>query len=291
MDVVLKVDNVEDMDYYQGAIEHYDKMLADANKLQTKSNMNHANMIASECAEIYAELEKYIGKEQELVFIIEESYPVDDEANKTILFESGADLVTWDKMLPFSHEELKEQGYARMESKVAENAMVQNATTMNLARSSYSYVASDAINYMVRYSSNPTSCNVCGANSSCGMYVDTTKYNQNYSNYASQHADCANFVSQALCEGGIPTDNVWRAGSTAWINVSSLTNYMTSNGYWSSITYNIVQPGDIVRYTSMSHIVMITAFDGATYRCSGHTNDQRNAVISISSSNKYYRPG
>lgn len=204
--------------------------------------------------------------------------------NKTILFESGADLVSWKEMLPFTHEELKKQGYARAENEVAENLSAVSDT-----RVSYSYVSSEAISYMVKYSSNPTSCNVCGG--SCGMYVDTTKYNSNYSNYASQHADCANFVSQALHEGGIPTDSTWKAGSTTWINVKSLTEYMTSNGYWSSVTYNVVQPGDIVKYSSMSHVVMITAFDGATYRCSGHTNDQRNAVISISSANNYYRPG
>lgn len=113
-----------------------------------------------------------------------------------------------------------------------------------------------------------------------------------------KHVDCANYISQALCEGGIPTDSLWKPGSSAWISVKGLTEYMTGYGYWQSISYNVVQKGDIVSYTNSSHLVMITGFDGTTYRYSGHTNDRRNHVITISKPvdpknpvHKYYRAG
>lgn len=68
--------------------------------------------------------------------------------------------------------------------------------------------------------------------------------------------------------------------------------YMTSNGYWTSVTYNVLQKGDIVKFSNISHVVMITLFDGVSYGYSGHTSDRRNCVMTFSNSTgKYYRVG
>lgn len=79
MTVVLKADEVEDMDYYKGVVEYYDKAMISDEKTKVRSQIGNTNMIAAECKKVYNELEQYIGKEQELVFIIEETYPISDE--------------------------------------------------------------------------------------------------------------------------------------------------------------------------------------------------------------------
>lgn len=65
---------------------------------------------------------------------------------------------------------------------------------------------------------------------------------------------------------------------------------MIEKGYWETVTYNDLQVGDYIRFTAYSHIVMITAHDGTTYRYSGHTNDKLHYAIAINSNSNliYY---
>ena len=71
------------------------------------------------------------------------------------------------------------------------------------------------------------------------------------------------------------------------------TSQMTDNKYWTSLSYSSVKKGDIVSYTSYSHVVMITSYDGTTHKYSGHSNDRKNTVININtntaSNYKFYR--
>lgn len=281
MEVVLKAENVEQLDYYQG-ITSYCNATAKINKASTETSRARMNLIASEKNDIYEQLKEYIGLEQNLIFFVKETYPIDNEEEKEILFENGLDYVSLEEMLPKQREELKASGYARMQKYDTEYAVRAADVTERRRRASYSVDA--AVDYMTTYTSNPSSCNVCG--SGCSSKVDTTKYNPDYGHYVSKgsHVDCANYVSQALHAGGIATDTTWKAGSSAWINVAKLTNYMTENSHWSSVSYSEVEKGDIVSYTAYSHVVMITSFDGTTYKYSGHTNDRLNATISIKSS-------
>lgn len=293
MQAVLKAGSVEEMDYYQGVAAYSETMAVDIGGFRSEENLLHANALMSEKEEIYNSLKQYIGKEQSLVFYIKETFPIDNKAQTQILFENGLDYVSWEEMLPASHKELQETGYIQMANFDSEY-MVQ-ASDVKVQQATVSYSVDDAVKYMTTYTSNPTSCNVCGG--TCTSKVDTTKYNSSYSHYVSKgsHKDCANYVSQALYAGGIPTDSTWKAGSSAWIGVSALTKHMTSQNYWSSISYDQVQKGDIVSYTSYSHVVMITDFDGTTYKFSGHTNDRKNVTISIKKSNassyNFYRVG
>ncbi len=282
MEAVLKADSVEDMDYYKGISDYYSAAKTGLSKINSQNNKLRMSVLSSEQSDIYEELEEYIGKEQNLVFYLKETYPENNETDKEILFENGVDYVSWEVMLPSSHDELRINGYERMADMDYEYASVSEKANIQNAKAAYSITK--AVNYMTKYTSNPTSCNVCGKG--CSSKVDTTKYNPNYKHYVSNgsHVDCANYVSQALHAGGISTDNTWKAASTAWVNVSKLTSYMTSNGHWKKINYKNVKNGDIVSFTSYSHVVMITSYDGTTYKFSGHTNDRKNATISINSS-------
>ena len=291
MDVILKANSVEEMDYYQGVTDYYETELANFGQLRNVDSIQHMNALYSERSTIYDDLSEYIGKEQKISFYVRETYSLENETEKTVLFENGMEYVSWEAMLPASHEDIQENGYASMAYMDTEYNIIAEKATVQQLKASYSYSVSDAVSYMIRYTSNPTTCNACGL-SSCKSKADTTKYNSNYANYAYNHSDCANYVSQALCEGGIPTDSTWKAGSGAWIGVSNLTLYMTSNGYWTSVTYNVLQKGDIVKFSNISHVVMITSFDGVSYGYSGHTSDRRNCVMTFSNSTgKYYRVG
>lgn len=292
MQAVLKADSVEEMDYYQGVKDYYTTTEENASRLRSQNIQQRIDLLSSEKLEIYEQLEEYIGEEQSLLFYMKEIYSITNETEKVILFENGMDYVSWEAMLPSSPEKLQENGYARMAELNSEYVLSSEKAALQATRASYTYNVTDAVNYMLRFTSNPTSCNVCG-NASCKSKADTTKYNSNYTHYASKHSDCANYVSQALSDGGIPEDNTWKPESRAWINVSELTSYMTRNGYWASVSYGILQKGDIVSFTPDSHVAMITAFDGTTYRYSGHTSDRRNVVLSVNSSTTYtyYRAG
>ena len=284
MTAVLKAKNVEEMDYYKGVEEYCNAITTEKKLMSEEKYQVRVAQLTVEERNIYEELQKYIGEEQNLIFYIKETYPTSDESSTEILFENGMDYVTLEEMLPAHREELKEDGFATMELLDLKKPVVLDSVSAQKTTASYS--VDDTVKYMTTYTSNPSSCNVCG--SGCNSKVDTTKYNSSYKHYVSKgkHVDCANYVSQALSAGGISTDSTWKAESDAWINVAKLTDYMTSNSHWSSVAYNQVQKGDIVSFTSYSHVVMITSFDGTTYKYSGHTNDRLNSVITIKSSNK-----
>lgn len=289
MTVVLKAESVEEMPYYQGAAAYCETMEASVGRQRTEADLLRMEMVSTERSDLYAELEEYIGEEQEMAFYIKEIYPAGCESEKKILFENEMDYVTWEEMLPPGRDEICGNGYTYMKEMDAEYCeAVADGTLQQAKAASYDYVVSEAVSYMRRYTSNPTSCNMCGG--SCGQKVDTTKYNPAYTHYAADHSDCANYLSQAMCEGGIPTDSTWEPGSGAWINVEKLGAYMTSNGYWTNASWNTAQRGDILyRCDSERHVMMITSYDGVTYKVSAHTNDRKDYVMSKSVIDKYTR--
>ena len=208
MTVVLKADSVEEMDYYQGAANYRDSMTASLGRLRTEDGRRRMDTLSSKQTELYGELEEYIGKEQKLTFYMKETYPADNESQKEVLFESGLDYVKLEEVLPAAAQQLRQSGYAAAAYADAEYLKQRESAATVQSRASYAYEVSEAVSYMRRYTSNPTVCEVCGS-SDCASCAAPSKYNKNYSHYATggKHLDCANYVSQALCEGGIPTDN------------------------------------------------------------------------------------
>lgn len=279
---VLKANHVEQLDYYQGVTRFCSETAGDTDRTNNKNDRLYIDMISSRQLDICTQLQKYIGREQCLTFYIKESYPADHEEEKKILFENVSNYIPLEEMLPSGHEELQKIGYSAIKNIQSEYAASLQNVQSEQAEAIYS--VDSAVAYMTRYTSNPTSCNVCGAGH-CNARVDTTKYNPQYHFHVSagHHVDCANYVSQALHAGGIETDDTWKPESLAWVNVSKLTEYMTKNNHWKSIDYTQVKRGDIASHTSYSHVVMITSYDGATYKFSSHTNDRKDAQIVINS--------
>lgn len=138
------------------------------------------------------------------------------------------------------------------------------------------YNRSAAKNYINTYTSN-TSKLCPGSNSADQVFQDTSKYNTNYK-YLWQVTgcnDCADYVSQALRQGGFPTDSTWypQIQSYAWNVTDGLLSYLNSLGALQSYSCTSLQVGDIAFTSSMSHVVMIGGVN--PLRFSGHTRDRQ----------------
>lgn len=108
--------------------------------------------------------------------------------------------------------------------------------------------------------------------------------------------DCANFVSQAICAGGIPMTSReksdachWFAGpygcSLAWENCTALYTYFTAKQYWAPSDLNQCNAGGIIFFKDKSgrryHVVMCVQNDTVTRTYSAHTHDRRCQVYTV----------
>ncbi|MDY7079541.1 MAG: amidase domain-containing protein [Chloroflexota bacterium] len=114
---------------------------------------------------------------------------------------------------------------------------------------------------------------------------DQSKWNPGYSHYACE--DCANYVSQALSEGGMAQSSTWRPNTVAWINAPKLKEFIEDDGR-GQMKSNLsdLSTGDIAFISDFSHVVMVAA--KGPYRYSAHTHD-RWLHSWVSDLNKYMR--
>ena len=116
----------------------------------------------------------------------------------------------------------------------------------------------------------------------------SSNYSDDYPNYP---ADCANFVSQCLKEGGMVTDDVWKVGTDAFIGASELISYLHDTRGFSRTAVNNtcsnVYPGNPVFWstdadlTSSFHVGICTGYNtgGIAVACA-HTTDVYRVPIS-----------
>ena len=132
-----------------------------------------------------------------------------------------------------------------------------------------------ARDYAMRWSSDATYSQTCAHGN---HHIDMTKYNPAYQEYC--HQDCANYVSQALYAGGVPTDSEWYPYSLAWRYVPSLWAYMYQDkGYWVTSNYASCNAGGIIVNVSEAgnryHVNMCVLNDTVNRAYAAHTNDRR----------------
>ncbi len=106
-------------------------------------------------------------------------------------------------------------------------------------------------------------------------------YNPAYSNYNGRGGDCANFVSQCLFAGGIPTSRYWYTDSPYWLGAGNLKQYMVDNGYATNAAYTSTNAGNFA-YTSANngHIVLVTLNDTEHICYTAHNNNRYNQPFS-----------
>jgi hypothetical protein len=142
------------------------------------------------------------------------------------------------------------------------------------------YFRWNARSYAVYWSSNPSPTSQCGTT----LRRDTTKWNPSYqylwdANDTIRCNNCADYVSQALRNGALPTDSTWNPSlaSAAWVGVNALRDYL-DNKYAGVyfISFSSLQVGDLTIIPSQ-HVAMVTNVN--PHQVSGHTNDRVNYGI------------
>lgn len=161
----------------------------------------------------------------------------------------------------------------------------------------YTYDRVAARTYISEYTSNPDYYEYCNWENP-HVVLRESEWNPEYEylwGHESMYCkDCADYVSQALLAGGLPTnDDWWPALVEAWVRVLELKEYLenTNKGimlgsYWS------LQIGDLgFKYNQENvnepweHVVMLSYVNPHLF--SAHTNDRRNYTFSSIAFNKY----
>lgn len=95
-------------------------------------------------------------------------------------------------------------------------------------------------------------------------------FNPAYPNYIKDGGDCANFVSQCIFHGGLPTDSVWDWDKSAWKwtygnGIYGLYDYLGDKGYpiVYGATYSQYSPGDVIFTSSRGHVMLCVGKDSS----------------------------
>lgn len=234
--------------------------------------------------------DEYIGTSSE--FNIDLRATIDGQGNvlklEYGLFDGYSDDIT--TVIPASNESMIQAGEKQVSEtvdmaleKVAQNASFSAITPAS--NTNFIYYRTKARDYANTYTSNPSShyCSTHGWN----ICQDSTKYNKWYFYFCC--TDCANYVSQAMYAGGVPTDGSWKAdkGCYNWVNCQGMRSYFRdTKKYWTTTTYRNCNAGGVILLIKSSgrpsHAMMNVLNDSVTTKYSAHTNDRKNLVYTHS---------
>ena len=181
-------------------------------------------------------------------------------------------------VLPDSYERMVENGKEHVSSLISlavrdvGEDVTTNATT---AEPYYRLVARD---YANQYTSNATQW--CPHYPEHETKQDQSYWNGNFTGYC--HNDCANYVSQAMWAGDVPTSGTWYEGSGAWIDCGHMKDYFypnPSSGLWMASTYAACNEGGIMLMFDSGgtarHVNMCVYNDTVIRKLSAHTTDRK----------------
>lgn len=287
-DKVLRAADVKELPFVQG-------MTASVKKME-RSRSSDASVANYVLEKQVAEVEEYIGviQNENAVFRVTTNI-YDSDLSEAKLEVFGIDeFIPAKYFIPDSSEEMYNAGLYDL-GEVVVNTKEAFALTypdldlnniadvqldkLETAKASIKYDRIAARDYANKYTSE------------CGNSYNMKYWNPNYVGHTeSGGVDCANYVSQAIYAGGIPTDSKWKPESIAWVNTGrynsgGLTNYMTSKGYFNRVTRDTCAAGGFISHTDFSHVVFVVANDTVTRLFSSHTADR----LKASFSSNYYK--
>ena len=282
----LKAQSVEEMPYIAGYLDElgassYATMAAsdkaelaksafglDQDTALTEAQQNVVDTFVQSMDTTVEMFDEYIGETSDFTYHIKVSAPVAEPDNITL---TGLD--EFDNDVNINEYELR--SYDEIYRNGAEDAQAAVQSMMI----SPTWVATKINNY--------NSYNRIAARDYAYKYWSS--YNPAYTSYKGNGGDCANFVSQCLHAGGIPTDATWKADSVSWIRASAVPSYMMNKGYATKTSYTNATAGNFV-YTSSGagHAVLVTINDGAKIAYTAHTTDRKDAAFSSTDLNGNY---
>ena len=282
----LKAQSVEEMPYIAGYLDElgassYATMAAsdkaelaksafglDQDTALTEAQQNVVDTFVQSMDTTVEMFDEYIGETSDFTYHIKVSAPVAEPDNITL---TGLD--EFDNEVNINEYELR--SYDEIYRNGAEDAQAAVQSMMI----SPAWVATKINNY--------NSYNRIAARDYAYKYWSS--YNPAYTSYKGNGGDCANFVSQCLHAGGIPTDATWKADSVSWIRASAVPSYMMNKGYATKTSYTNATAGSFA-YTSSGagHAVRVTINDGAKIAYTAHTTDRKDAAFSSTDLNGNY---
>lgn len=282
----LKAQSVEEMPYIAGYLDElgassYATMAAsdktelakstfglDQDTALTAAQQNVVDTFVQSMDATVEMFDEYIGETSDFTYHIKVSAPV---AEPDIITLTGLD--EFDNDVNINEYELR--SYDEIYHNGAEDAQAAVQSMMV----SPTWVATKINNY--------NSYNRIAARDYAYKYWSS--YNPAYTSYKGNGGDCANFVSQCIHAGGIPTDATWKADSVSWIRASAVPSYMVNKGYATKTSYTNATAGSFA-YTSSGagHAVLVTINDGAKIAYTAHTTDRKDAAFSSTDLNGNY---
>lgn len=282
----LKAQSVEEMPYIAGYLDElgassYSTMAAsdkaelakstfglNQDTALTEAQQNVVDTFVQSMDTTVEMFDEYIGETSDFTYHIKVSAPVAEPDNITL---TGLD--EFDNDVNINEYELR--SYDEIYRNGAEDAQAAVQSMMV----SPTWVATKINNY--------NSYNRIAARDYAYKYWSS--YNPAYTSYKGNGGDCANFVSQCIHAGGIPTDATWKADSVSWIRASAVPSYMMNKGYATKTSYTNATAGNFA-YTSSGagHAVLVTINDGAKIAYTAHTTDRKDAAFSSTDLNGNY---
>ncbi|WP_127508362.1 amidase domain-containing protein [Paenibacillus humicus] len=271
----LKSKSVEEIPYVQG-------LMKGAETLKLSKDRNAARA-ASYVEQRKKEFQEYIGAKQEQNDSFLLTAQVNDGAMEAstlkLEFQNVEEWIPASAFVPASPSALALSGVQDLSAAASDSISVKPSAAV--AAVSYDRLA--ARDYANKWTSERSPGD-----------PDPTKYNtKEYGTYYDN--DCANFVSQALKAGGIPTDATWKPYTIAWINTGQnrddgLMDYMVgTKGYFKKATKTTTAAGGIINdvQEGNSHVMMVVANDGTTMTYSAHTTDRLKHSFATFSTSAY----
>lgn len=190
--------------------------------------------------------------------------------------------------IPDSEESMMQEGTVMVNELVdatLSDAVAQGLDTMAVSPASntgFVYYRTNARDYANRWTSNAstTTCTNKDCSNYGGKIMQTIGFYNNYEYSYYCCNDCANYVSQAMASGGVPTDSSWQAGKVSWTSCLNLKNYFYNvKKYWSTATYKTCNAGGIILLYKNDykpfHAMMTVLNDGVKTQYSAHTHDRK----------------
>ena len=282
----LKAQSVEEMPYIAGYLDElgassYATMAAsdkaelaksafglDQDTALTEAQQNVVDTFVQSMDTTVEMFDEYIGETSDFTYHIKVSAPVAEPDNITLTgldeFDNDVNINEYELR---SYDEIYRNGAEDAQAAV-QSMMISPAWVATKINNYNSYNRIAACDYAYKYWSS---------------------YNPAYTSYKGNGGDCANFVSQCLHAGGIPTDATWKADSVSWIRASAVPSYMMNKGYATKTSYTNATAGSFA-YTSSGagHAVLVTINDGAKIAYTAHTTDRKDAAFSSTDLNGNY---
>lgn len=293
MDMCLKAQSVEELPYAAGmlselgvnSVEECYAAAANASLNATAQSANQESLLAAQVIPQLSGIAESIGNDITLTFTVIINTDPDRTVNQVLGCgdtDSNGSMVTFplEAYFPESDEDLFAQG-ANAVSEMRGNISTTNAVVLPPdLDTGIVYFRNRARDYAKKYSSEAPASKKCEHGNS---YIDQSYYNSAYT--INCHVDCANFVSQAIHAGGIPTDSLWYPQSYAWVNVGGLRNYFYSTKhYWYVSNYEECTAGNIIINVNAEnvryHVNMCVLNDTVNHAYAAHNADHCNKSYS-----------